>query len=179
VQSRNCRRQMLFRVTDGIRHALQAVRCCSAIGPCRTRGKGQTQEAIRRLLQQRQGCKQATHVCRRFEEIDGSASNWLLNHGLGAGRQRPALAGRRRPRRTWARAGGGLLLPAVAVLDKRVLVASCSRGGSRRPSPPSTGLGAGRRRPALAGRRRPRQACAGGELLSRGGLAGRRRPRRA
>jgi len=55
-----------------------------------------------------------------------------------------------------ARAGGGLLSPAVAALDRRVLAVS------RRPSPPSTGLGAGRRRPVLAGRRRPRQACAGG-----------------
>jgi len=55
-----------------------------------------------------------------------------------------------------ARAGGGLLSPAVAALDRRVLAES------RRPSPPSTGLGAGRRRPVLAGRRRPRQACAGG-----------------
>ena len=62
-----------------------------------------------------------------------------------------------------------MLSPAVAAFDglRRGPAAACSR----RPSQPSTGLGAGRLRPALAGRRRPRQACAGGELLSRTALA--------
>ena len=45
-----------------------------------------------------------------------------------AGGELRSLAGRRRPRLAQARAGGGLLSPAVAALDRDVLVASCSRG---------------------------------------------------
>ena len=146
MQSRNCRRKMLFRVTDGNRRALQAVRCCSGIGPCMTRGEGQTQKVIRRLLQQVLATGSSTTLCFLVSFRSASSAATVV-----------------------------LLLAAVAVLHWRVLVASCSRSGvspavaaldglrrgpaaacSRRPSSPSAGLGAGpgRRRPALAGGRR-------------------------
>ena len=100
MQSRNCRRQMLFRVTDGNRRALQAVRCCSGIGPCMTRGEGQTQKVIRRLLQQVLATGSSTTLCFLVSFRSASSAATVV-----------------------------LLLAAVAVLHWRVLVASCSRSG--------------------------------------------------